>query len=188
MLWASSHQDLRCRHCGRQNPERQVKTVALCGFGGADGEVELLAQAQNRDLDRLAGGPFGQEAVDVVHRGHVAIVHPDQKVAGLQAGLVGGAARGHFEQDDRLLGGQVQGPDGAAAQRTGHARDAQEAANDPAFGHQARQDPTGGARGDREADALGGGDDRGVDADHLAAGVDERAAGVAGVERGRCAG
>ena len=39
-------------------------------------------------------------------------------------------------------------------------------------------------RGDGEAEALGREDDGGVDADDFAAGVDERAAGVAGVEGG----
>ena len=45
-----------------------------------------------------------------------------------------------------------------------------------------RQHVLGGVGGDREADALRAHDDRGVDADHLAARVDERPAGIAGIE------
>ena len=48
---------------------------------------------------------------------------------------------------------------------------------------QLAEHPRRGLDGDREADALRARDDRGVDAEHAAAAVEQRAAGVAGVER-----
>lgn len=48
-------------------------SVGLCGFGGADVEFELLAQAEEGDFHRFAGGPFGQEAVNVVHGRYITI-------------------------------------------------------------------------------------------------------------------
>ena len=48
---------------------------------------------------------------------------------------------------------------------------------------QLAEHPRRGLDGDREADALRARDDRGVDAEHAAARVEQRAAGVAGVER-----
>ena len=50
--------------------------------------------------------------------------------------------------------------------------------------HQLRQNVLGDVDRNGEADALGRHDDRRVDADHLAAAVDQRAAAVAGVEGG----
>ena len=77
-------------------------------------------------------------------------------------------ARGHGQlaRDRHLLG-----------------RDADKAAPDPAVLQQLCHHERRGVAGDGEADVVGAGDDGGVDAHHLAPGRDQRAAGVAGVQR-----
>ena len=60
---------------------------------------------------------------------------------------------------------------------------AQVAADDVAVLHDLRHDVARHVDGNGETDALRGLNDGGVDADHLAAGFDERAAAVAGIER-----
>ena len=61
--------------------------------------------------------------------------------------------------------------------------DAEPRAAHAAVREQLAEHPRGGLDGDREADALRARDDRGVDAEHAAARVEQRAAGVARVER-----
>ncbi len=51
------------------------------------------------------------------------------------------------------------------------------------LGQQLRQHPLDGVRGDRKADALGHGNDRGVDADHAAVGIHQRPPGIARIQR-----
>ena len=61
--------------------------------------------------------------------------------------------------------------------------DADIGAPHPAVAGDLARDEIGGVGGDGEADALRAHDDGGVDADDLAGGRDQRAAGIAGVER-----
>ena len=69
-------------------------------------------------------------------------------------------------------------------ERPRFAGDAEVSAVDAALLDQQAGDPAGGVDGDGEANALGAADDGGVDADDTAVRIDERSAGVAGVERG----
>ena len=71
----------------------------------------------------------------------------------------------------------------AARDRRGRRADADIGAPHPAVARDFAGDEIGGVGGDGEADALRAHDDGGVDADDLAGGRDERAAGVAGVQR-----
>src|SRR5215470_17149177 len=64
------------------------------------------------------------------------------------------------------------------------ATDADEAASDSAVANQPRGNESRRVTRNRETQSLRRQDDGGVDPDHLAAGRHERAAGVAGVERG----
>ena len=68
--------------------------------------------------------------------------------------------------------------------RHGLSRHADVAAANSAVANQPRRDESRRVARDREAEALCRHDDRGVDADDVAARVDQRPAGVAGVERG----
>ena len=79
---------------------------------------------------------------------------------------------------------QPEGEHDAAVEREGLAADPEVAAEHPAVLHQLRDDLGGDVDRDREADRLRAADDRGVDADHLAARVQQRPARVARVQRG----
>ena len=100
-----------------------------------------------------------------------------------QAGGAGRAVgRGRLDAHAGLAGQLVKAHD-AARQRHVLSGDADIAAAHPALADQPRGDELDGSRRDREADALRHADDRGVDADDLARGGDQRPAGIAGVER-----
>ena len=71
----------------------------------------------------------------------------------------------------------------AARQRQRLAADAQPRAPHAAVANQRDRHALGGRRRDREADALRRQDHRRVDADDVAARVDQRSAGIAGIER-----
>ena len=73
---------------------------------------------------------------------------------------------------------------GAARQVGGVGRNADEGAAHAAEADDLRNDEIGGVGGDREGDALRAVDHGGVDADDLAGRRHQRAAGIAGVERG----
>ena len=122
-----------------------------------------------------------KQVVDAAHR---QLAEGDDQVAFLEPGALGGTARLDADDEDGRLGRQAEVAHDAGQQRHGLAGDPDVAAAHAAIADQPRRDELGGVDGDREADALGGLDDGGVDADHLAARVDQRATGVARVERG----
>ena len=125
-----------------------------------------------------------QHAGDVVDARHGLLVEADDHVARLQAARHAPGCRLHLDDaHGRLLRQarldaqplrQVHLVAGDAEARAAHAAVLQHLGQ-----HVLRR-----VGGDREADALRAHDDGGVDADHLAARVDQRPAGVAGVERG----
>ena len=158
------------------------------GFGAvADDDVGglLFAVAEEAEFDRgayVAGRDVGNEIVAVLD---VASVDGDDDVAGLDAGL-GRAAAGSDDADDNAAGEAVD-----TAYRgglSGLELDADGAANHLMF----RPDEHVVDRGDDvgghgETDALGAhglGVDGGVHADDFACHVDQRTAGVAGVDGG----
>ena len=150
---------------------------SLFGEGAErDGDVFLGPVAQDLEVHGGVGSTGGDVVRELGSIPHLAAVHCDDHVVGLQASLVGGAALVDV-RDDRALGFlEVV----AASERLGHVLDrhAQPAADDPPFRAELGQDLLGHVDRHREPDArrlLGTvGDDHGVDADDLALGVDER--------------
>ena len=96
----------------------------------------------------------------------------------------GGAARLHLHDAHAGLLREAGGRLDPLRQAHLIAGDAEPRAAHAAVLQDLRQHVLRGVGGDREADALRAHDDGGVDADHLGARVDQRPAGIAGVERG----
>ena len=122
----------------------------------------------------------GQQAMHVVDAADGQVVDRDDQVLGAQAGG-GGRRRGRdLDHLDAAVAADRSGD--ARRQRARPAGDPDPGAAHAAVAHQRGDDAAGGrVDGDREAEPDAG--DGGVDADDVAAAVDERAAGVAGVER-----
>src|SRR3989442_15433027 len=72
----------------------------------------------------------------------------------------------------------------AAVDRPGLTGDAEGGTDDAAVANQDGDDALGGVARDGKTDALRHGDDRGIDAHHLAARIDQRATGIPGFGRG----
>ena len=125
-----------------------------------------------------------EEAVELVDAAEFLVVEPDEDVVDLDAGFGGGGI--FFDGVDHDAGALAELVEAGDAFVDGDvlAGDADVAATDAALLDEPAGDEFGGFAADGEADALGGGDDGGVDADDLGAGVEEGAAGVAGVEGG----
>src|SRR5947208_2036919 len=108
-------------------------------------------------------------------------VEAQHNVAHLQAG----ASRGRATLDALDTNGarvlDLEVARCAAAQRHGGATESEVAATNLAMREELAYHPLHRVDPDREADALRAGNDRGVKADHLACGVHERTAGVAGI-------
>ena len=130
------------------------------------------------------GGFGGEEAVEFVDAGDGCGAEGDDDVSGLDSGLLCWAGFLDVVDHDGGVDGEFVFVDEAAGQRDVLAGDADPAAADAAVEQELGGDEFGGVDADGEAEALRGHDGRGVDADDLAARVDERAAGVAGVEGG----
>ena len=113
--------------------------------------------------------------------GHGMAVDVDDHVAGADAGTVGRTGCDDVRDTDRTVGA------GQATQRRRNgvrgSGDAHVGPADPAGGNQLGDNQAGGVV-DRNGEAKPDAGDGGVDADHLPRAVDERPAGVAGVERG----
>ena len=139
--------------------------------------AEVLA-----DCDLLA--VEGDDEVAAEHDGRVALV--GALGAAVEAGFFGGAAGQDTLDEDAVVGGQADllGDVGA----DGEGDDVERGAADAAVFGEVVDHGLGGVDGDGEADAGGlvgaVGGDEGGDADDLAARVEQRAAGVAGVDGG----
>jgi hypothetical protein len=129
----------------------------------------------------LSDAFFGEQAVEFIHALDGHAVEFDDDVALLDSGSFGWAAGLDLDDQHAAVEGEFVEPHDPALQRDILAAKADVAAFDPAKAEQLGRDELGGVAGDGEADSLGRTDDRGVDADDLAAAVDERAAAVAGV-------
>ena len=140
-------------------------------------------------ISTLSPGVVAQDAIpDVGCLVDVVAVDADDDVAGLQAGVVGRRA-GHDLGDegalvDRRLEGRLDVVGHVGQLRRRHAQERLVGVDLALAGLQLLDDRLGVVDRDREADVLGIVDDRRVDADDLAVGVDQRAAGVAGVDGG----
>src|SRR3954447_7602704 len=137
-------------------------------------EGTASAAAFDRHLRLLPGLALGHDRADVLRGGDLLVVDGDDLVAGLQARLLGGRAG-----DDRVH-------HRAGTVLRGHVAHAQIGALDLAAGLDPRDDELHGVHGYGEADAgvrVAAALDLGVHADHAAVAVQQRAAGVARVDR-----
>ena len=107
-------------------------------------------------------------------------VDADDQVLGAQPGGRGRGAVDDLDDLDRAVAAERRGH--ARRERAGAAGDADPGAPHAAVAHQRRDDPAGGGV-DRHREPEPDARHRGVDPDHAAAAVDERAARVAGVQR-----
>ena len=57
---------------------RAMSSALRHGFDRAYVDFELPAQAKEDEPHRFAGRPLRQESIDVIHRGHFAILDPDE--------------------------------------------------------------------------------------------------------------
>ncbi len=130
----------------------------------------------------LAPDPLpDHQPLEVADVGERLAVDPDDQVAGAEAGVGGRAVLDDLDYLDPIglagLGGE------ARRQRSRAAGDADVGAPHSALADQFGDDPP--RRGvDRDGEAEADAGDGGVDADHAGESVAERAAGVAGIERG----
>src|SRR5258708_2858650 len=122
--------------------------------------------------------------MEVIHSAHVGAGEGNDDARSREAGGVGGTARGYISAEDGARRGEVAHLHSPPRELNRLPADADPSPLHPALADQLRNDDVGSADRNREADALRSGDDRGVDADDVAARVDERPAGVSGVERG----
>src|ERR1700737_356279 len=121
------------------------------------------------------------EVLDVLD-GVIRQTHQD--VIGLEPSTLGGTIRIEMGNPDAAVLIELVVAVDAAVDRPGFAGDTEVGANYVPIANQHRDDPLGRVARHREADALRHRDDRGVDANHLASGIDEWSARVAGVQRG----
>ena len=158
----------------------------LVGRHGSEGHVDGHRRAvpDDRELDRLLRPKRRDPAGEIVRIGDRLAVDRGDDVAALHAGGGGGQIllrRGH-QRAARLLEAEVVG------QIRGHILnlDADPAARDRAVLLELLHDVLDDVAGDGEADADAAArrrEDRGVDAHHLAFGVEGRAAGIAVIDR-----
>lgn len=159
--------------------------VGAFGDRSADLRVDrlLLALAQELDVHGFADAAQADLVVQVGGVAHGRSVDRRQHVAGLQTGLGCGRALDHFGDDRAAIGFDPE-----TAREIGRQvlhDDAELPAPHAAVLDQLLLDVARHVDRNREPDAdaaTGGTDDRGVEADELTADVDQRAAGIAGVQ------
>ena len=148
--------------------------------GGAHRGLLLVAEDRKRDLgSRLVPRDHASE-LGGVH--HVLAVDCENDVARAKAGLVRGAILFDLGDERTLRFAEADGGGDLGRQRL--EREPELAARHVTGGAKLRQHVLERVDGDGKADAATLGLDDGVDADDLAAQVEERAAAVAGVDRG----
>src|SRR3954447_18004878 len=158
---------------------KAAMSALLAGLIGAgaerDGQRLLPAGARHHDLHGIAGLAREHRLAQIGRGGDAPAVERSDHVADLQTGLLGGAARDLLDLRAVVRGGVGGG-------------DAEPRASDVPVGLQLRDDRLDRVDRHREADARVGvravGGDLRVDPDHAAGGVEQRAARVAGVDRG----
>src|SRR6266404_3873833 len=178
---------------------RRLRDNSTAGaFAELDGDVHLLAAAIDRDVYRVARALAIEDNVDIELTGDFVAIDGDDDIAAdvnaAHAGLYeaipaanpgnsGRAAGSGDFNEQAFLNRQVQRFTKPATY--GQGLHAKESAMNAAVGDEVVGDTFRGVNGDGEADACsrsGGRIDRGVDSDHFAVRVDERAAGVAAID------
>lgn len=157
----------------------------VAAFDDADVEFQLAGAAEDFEAHGFADG--GAVDVDIELAGvfHRFAVEGEDEVAGDEAGFGAGAFVLDVGDDDAPFAGEL--PGGGEGGGDGLGDDADFAADDAAAVDKLVDDVGDDVGGDGEAEAFtaaGLGEDEGIDADDAAFGVDEGAAGVAGVDGG----
>ena len=182
---ASAHKvsEVAFRYNGALSQYATERLTAAFFNLGREGLALPVAQDENGDL--LSGLGPGDGVLEVGGSFDGFAVQFKEDVADLEAGLVGGSALKDLADEGPLPAAEFHG--------VGHFGgefldgDAEPAADDFALFADAAHDLAGQVDGNGEPDAhvsAGPAGDGGVDADDLAAHVDERSAGVAGVDGG----
>ena len=177
--------------------------LAVVGAGFAELQLQrhLAVAAQDGDADYVAGLVLVHDGADVLRIGDLLAVDGDDEVAAehdgrvadvglliaaVQAGALGCSAGNDALDEDAGIGGEAHLRSEVGADGVGD--DAERRAADPSVACEIGEDGFGGVDGNGEADAgalvgaVGG--DHGVDADDFAVRVEQRTAGVAGVDGG----
>ena len=123
--------------------------------------------------------------MQVVDAGEEPPAQAHDPIAGPHAGPCGGAARLDGDDLDRAVAEQVQVDDQPPRQRDLGGRDPQVQPADAAVRQEFADHPAGRVGRHGKTEPLGQGDDRRVDAHDAAVRIDQRPAGVAGVQGGR---
>ena len=124
-----------------------------------------------------------QQTVQIVHARKHLTIEFEQDIAHGETGFCGGAALDHFRHHDRGSARMAQATRETPIQHHGFGGDSDTRPSDAAVAHQARRNILCGVAADRETDALCGPCHRGVDADDEPSPIDQRAAGIPGIER-----
>ena len=163
---------------GAAKNERQSVAV-----GNRHAKLGPVDAAKNAERDRRRDAFLGEQSMQVVEARHgwassETMMSPSRRPA-VRAASVG------LDRDDEHAGRLLEMMEArdAAEERHVLSGDAEIAAPHAAVAQERRQDGVDRVDGDREAQPLAAGDDRGVHADDCAGAGDERAAGVAGIER-----
>ena len=126
------------------------------------------------DFHFLAGLTAQHGPLQVERASDRTLAHGGNHVAGLEPAFRRRAGLGHVGHD--------QLPGRSRSQRLGH--DAVPGIGQPLGAHQVGRHSQSNVDGDGKTDSLSAGSNRHVDADHFAVGIQQRSAGVAGVDAG----
>jgi hypothetical protein len=130
-----------------------------------------LLPTNDCQCDGALDGPFGQEAMQIVNAPHRLLIDGHDQVTLAQAGLARRTTRFDRHDFDRSLIRQVVEPHQAAMEGSFAGGDPQIAAAHPAMREELRDDPLGCVGGNCKANALGHHNNRRVDPNNLAPGV-----------------
>src|SRR5262245_51142726 len=150
---------------------------------GRYAQCQFFASPDDGEVRFHASLLFGQHAVQFIDARKGPVVISDDHVAFLHAGFRRWAAGLGRNHEHACLDLEVMMTHEPAVKRDDLSRHADVAAAYAAFFDQLARDEFRSVDGGGEADSLRGQNDRRVEADHLAARVDERPAGVPRVQR-----
>jgi hypothetical protein len=154
----------------------------LFSFAQGGPETAPIRTAQDIERDRTIDLFCVEQAHEIIGAGDGGAVEGQQNIAGEKARVIGRASR--FDRAHHgarpLREAEVQRNSARHWNRA--SADAEKGAANPSMRDKFSEHETCRIGGHREANSLRAGDDRGVDADHLALRRDQRAARIAGIE------
>jgi hypothetical protein len=150
---------------------------------GYDSERDFLALAQQRELATRADVCFGQKLMQIVHRAHRRITQSDNHVAIFESSLRGGTFFLDGNHQHTAFGFELLRTHDETRDRDVLSTDAKIGPANASVHDEVAGDEFCGIDRDRKAESLCRKNDSGVNADHLAVGVDQRSAGISRIER-----